>query len=342
MNRVLEHGQFILGPEVTEFEEKAADYIGVKHAIGVNSGTDALVIALRAAGVEPGDEVLTTSFSFFATAESISNIGARPVFVDIDETTFNLKPSNVDQSVTENTKAILPVHLFGRPAEMDAIMEIAGAHDLMVVEDCAQSFGATVDGQQTGSIGHTGAFSFFPTKNLGGFGDGGMITTDDDRIDELCRKLRAHGSLKKYHNEILGYNSRLDTLQAALLLVKLNHVDELNRQRKTIAGRYHEALKGLPGITVPEPADGHVFHQYTIRVKEGKRDEVRAALKERGIGSAIYYPVPQHQLPVYSDQDWDLPVTETLAEEVLSLPIFPGLSNNRQQAVIEALRDIVT
>ncbi|MDZ7692660.1 MAG: DegT/DnrJ/EryC1/StrS family aminotransferase [Balneolaceae bacterium] len=337
IHNVMKHGQFILGPEVEEFEQKAAEYLGVKHAVGVNSGTDALVIGLRAAGVGPGDEVITTPFSFFATAESISNVGATPVFVDINSETFNLDPSNIEHAITEKTKAILPVHLFGKPAEMDSIMQIARQNELKVIEDCAQSFGATYKGRQTGSIGDAGAFSFFPTKNLGGFGDGGLITTDDDEIADLCRKLRAHGSKKKYHNEILGYNSRLDTVQAAVLLVKLNYLDEGNQQRKEIAKRYTSALTSFAELKPPVHAEGDVFHQYTIRVANGKRDQVREELSKQDISTGLYYPVPQDQLPAYSDLKCKLETSERAAEQVLSLPIWPGMEQAAQDEVISAL-----
>ena len=356
IRNVLDHGQFVLGPELEAFEAKAAEYLGVEHAVGVNSGTDALVIALRAAGVGPGDEVITTPFSFFATAESVSNLGATPVFVDIEEESFNIDPSKIEAAVTGKTKAILPVHLFGRPAEMDPILEIAGRHGLPVIEDCAQSFGAAYGGRKTGSIGLAGAFSFFPTKNLGGFGDGGLITTDDGELAELCRKLRSHGSLKKYHNEMLGYNSRLDTVQAAVLGVKLKYLEEANKERREIARRYgqlieSEAEKGKirnPKHSTPNPqslirnpgvTEGHVFHQYTIRVGEGKRDRLREILSDKGIGTAVYYPVPQDRLPVYAGLDAACPVSDRLAGEVLSLPIFPGMTDAQQERVVEAIGD---
>ncbi|MCC5941867.1 MAG: DegT/DnrJ/EryC1/StrS family aminotransferase [Balneolaceae bacterium] len=361
---VMDHGRFIMGPEVKQFEESVAKYVGVKHAIGVNSGTDALVIALRAAGIGEGDEVITTSFTFFATTESIDMVGATSVFADINESTFNIDPSDIEEKITERTKAILPVHLYGRPAAMARIMEIAERHNLIVIEDCAQSFGAVYsadctecggncdasrkkifDGIQTGSIGHAGAFSFFPSKNLGGFGDGGMITTNSDEMAELCRKLRAHGSLKKYRNEVMGYNSRLDTLQAALLNVKLPHIDRFNENRRAAARRYTDAFAGSTVITPPAlPDDGHVYHQYTIRVAEGKRDELAGYLQRNDIGSMIYYPIPCHKLPVYEGKydDLTLPVTNRLTDEVLSLPIGPFLSEEDQERVIRAVMEFST
>lgn len=335
--RVMRSGQYILGPEVAAFEQEAAEYLGTKHAIGVNSGTDALVIALRAAGVGPGDEVITTPFSFFATAESISNVGATPVFVDIDGETFDIDASLIEQAITDNTKAILPVHLYGRPADMDQIMEIAAAHDLAVIEDCAQAFGATHDGRKVGTIGTAGAYSFFPTKNLGTFGDGGLIATNEDHVAEVSRMLRAHGGRKKYHNEMLGYNSRLDALHAAFLRIKLKHIDAWNQARRAVAQRYHDGLGDLPGIILPTIADGHVFHQFTIRVT-GDRDGLQQKLAAAGIGSMIYYPVPQDQLPVYGGRPGRYPVSDQAAREVLSLPIWPELDAARQQQVIDAVR----
>ena len=331
--RVMRSGQFILGPEVEAFEREVAEYLGVKHAVGVNSGTDALVIGLRAMGIGPGDEVITTAFSFFATAESISNIGATPVFVDIDERTFNVDPSLIEAAITPRTKAIMPVHLYGRPCEMDAILDVAERHGLQVIEDCAQSFGARHGGKQTGTFGWVGAFSFFPSKNLGGFGDGGLIATDDDAIAELSRMLRAHGSKKKYHNVMLGYNSRLDALQAALLRVKLPHIDRWNDQRRDAAHRYDELLTGTPGIVTPEIVPGHVYHQYTIRVTDGRRDALQAELRRAGVGTAVYYPVPMSELAVYEKFARTAPVSGASAREVLSLPLSTSLGLRDQERV---------
>jgi dTDP-4-amino-4,6-dideoxygalactose transaminase len=337
--RVARSGRFILGPEVQSFEQECAQFLGVQHAIGVNSGTDAIVIGLRALGVECGDEVITTPFSFFATAEGISNVGATPVFVDIEEDTFNIDPALIEAAITSTTKAIMPVHLFGRPSNLDAITDLAKRHGLLVLEDCAQSFGASWNGQKTGSIGHAGAFSFFPTKNLGGFGDGGLITTNDDGVADLARMLRAHGGKNKYHNEILGYNSRLDALQAALLRVKLPHIDRFNEGRRRVASRYSEMLADAAGAITPEIGEGHVFHQYTIRVLDGRRDHVRSALAEQQIGSMVYYPVPQDKLPVYENLETNpCPVSDQLATEVLSLPIWPTLSNETTERVATAVR----
>ncbi|HZW28777.1 MAG TPA: DegT/DnrJ/EryC1/StrS family aminotransferase [Trueperaceae bacterium] len=336
--RVMRSGQFIGGPEVDSFEKEAAAYLGAKHAVGVNSGTDALVIALRALGVGAGDEVITTPFSFFATAESISNVGAEPVFVDVDEATFNIDPAKVEAAITPRTKAILPVHLYGRPADMDALMAVAERHGLKVVEDCAQSFGARYRGsRQTGTIGHVGAYSFFPSKNLGAYGDGGLIATDDDQLAERMRMLRAHGSKRKYHNEVLGYNSRLDALQAAFLRVKLPHVDDWNERRNAAAKRYGELLADVPGVVTPQVVNGHVFHQYTVRLTTADRDQVHRRLADAGIGTMVYYPVPQDRLPVYDGKGGRCPVSDRLATQVLSLPIGPTIPAEHQQRVAEEL-----
>jgi dTDP-4-amino-4,6-dideoxygalactose transaminase len=357
VDRVLESGQFILGPEVEQFEAAAATYLGVKHAIGVNSGTDALVIGLRAMGIQPGDEVITTPFSFFATAESISLVGAKPVFVDVDAASFNVNPAHIRDRLTDKTKAIVPVHLFGNPAAMAQILDIAAEHQLQVLEDCAQAFGAVYKGdclgceetcrddmrdrlmgQRVGSIGAVGAFSFFPTKNLGAYGDGGLIATNDDAIAELARKLRVHGSLKRYHNEMLGYNSRLDAIQAAILAVKLPYVDGWNQQRRQVAETYNRLLKDVDGVITPAITAGHVFHQYTLRILQGKRDAVHQYLADQGIGAMVYYPVPQDQLPVYQGQFPRCPVSEHMATEVLSLPIWPEIDESTQARVVATLK----
>ena len=360
INSVLETGQFILGPEVKAFESEAAHYLGVKHAIGVNSGTDALIIALRSLGIGAGDEVITTPFSFFATAESISNVGAKPVFVDINPETFNLDPTAIAAAITPQTKAILPVHLYGNPAPMAQILDIAGDRHLAVIEDCAQSFGAVyphqqqgstdfssednrqaIAGKKTGAIGDMGAFSFFPTKNLGAFGDAGLITTDDDDVAELCRKLRVHGSLQRYRNEVLGYNSRLDSLQAAILRVKLKYIDAWNQTRRQIAQLYTDALSPVAGVIPPVVAAGHVFHQYTVRLLDGKRDAVRQYLLDRGIVSMVYYPMPLDRLPVYAGQYPTNPVSDAVGAEVLSLPIYPELSLDDAQVVVDTIKEAI-
>lgn len=327
--RVLRAGHFILGPEEQAFEREAAAYLGVRHAVGLNSGTDALFIALRALGLGPGDEVITTPFTFFATAEAISHVGAVPVFADIEPDSFNLDPEQVERAITPRTKALLPVHLFGRPCAMDRLLALARAHDLKLVEDCAQAFGATWRGRRVGSFGACGCFSFFPTKNLSAFGDGGLLTTDDEALAAQARMLRAHGSRRKYHNEAVGYNSRLDELQAALLRVKLPHIDRWNAQRRAVAQAYHALLAGHPGLELPPVVDGHVFHQFTVRVRNGRRDQVQAALEATGVQTMVYYPVPVHRLKLYQESHAGVscPVAEQAAGEVLSLPIWPELDD---------------
>ncbi|NJO10802.1 MAG: DegT/DnrJ/EryC1/StrS family aminotransferase [Leptolyngbyaceae cyanobacterium SL_1_1] len=358
VNQVLESGQFVLGAVVQQFEAEAAAYLEVKHAIGVNSGTDALMIGLRALGIGPGDEVITTPFSFFATAESISNLGAKPVFADIDPQTFNLDPQQIRAKITPQTKAIMPVHLYGNPAAMAQIVEIAAEHNLELIEDCAQAFGAvykgdctgcqqtctdsvrqTLMGQRVGTIGKVGAFSFFPTKNLGAYGDGGLITTDDDEIAELCQMLRVHGSKERYRNQMLGYNSRLDALQAAILQVKLRYVDTWNQQRRQVAKTYSQLLSDVDGVITPTLSDGHVFHQYTIRILDAQRDRVKQSLAEQGISTMIYYPVPQDRLPIYEGQYSINPNSQALADQVLSLPIWPELALSQVKKIAQAIAE---
>lgn len=356
INRVIESTQFIMGPDVKLFEQEVAEYLGIKHTIAVNSGTDALVIGLRSLGIGEGDEVITTPFSFFATAESISNVGAKPVFADVDPKSFNIDPKEIKTKITAKTKAIMPVHLYGNPAAMAQIMDIAQEHGLKVIEDCAQSFGAkyyggcvgcqedcqkstrdNIQGKFTGTIGDVGAYSFFPSKNLGCYGDGGMVVTNDDQVAELARMLRVHGSKRKYHNEIIGYNSRLDTLQAAVLRVKLRYIDQWNQGRRRVAELYSNLLSGVNGIVVPLISDGHVFHQYTVRVVNGQRDRVQEYLTSEGIGSMIYYPVPQDKLPVYDGQYGANSVSDLLAGEVLSLPIWPELELEKIEVVVQVM-----
>ena len=361
VQRVLRSTQFVLGEEVAAFEQEVATYLGVKHAVGLNSGTDALLIGLRALGVGPGDEVVTTAFSFFATAEAVSSVGATPVFVDVDEATFNLDPDKLEAAVTKRTKAILPVHLYGRPAAMTQILEVAQTHGLKVLEDCAQSFGARyygtenkgtenkgteteqpapeLFGKRTGTLGDAGAFSFYPTKNLGAFGDAGLLVTDDDETAKLARMLRNHGSKERYVNEMLGYNSRLDSLQAALLRVKLPHVDKWNKARFRAAARYNALLRDVCGIITPSLPKGHVFHQYTVRLPHD-RNRVQAELAEQGISTTVYYPLPQDELPVYKGKFSVKPVSRRLGQEVLSLPLWPEITPEVQQRVAETLLEV--
>lgn len=336
---VLRSTQFILGPNVKAFEEEFAAYIGVNHAIGVNSGTDALVIALRAMGIGPGDEVITTPFTFFATAESISNVGATPVFVDIEEDTFNINPELIEAAITEKTEAILPVHLFGHPAEMNRIMEIGQENNLKVLEDCAQATGAEYWGKKVGSIGDSAAFSFFPSKNLGAYGDGGMITTNDDDVARLARSLRHHGAgvAGKYSNERFGYNSRLDEMQAAILRAKLRRLDAANQSRQLVANRYAARLMRADLVTTPITRHGmtHALHQYTVLVGGGQRDEVASKLAVDGVQTMLYYGIPQHMLPVFSGRGATFRVAEQASMAVLSLPIWPNMPSSAQSRVIE-------
>jgi len=352
--QVLERGDFVMGEEVRLFEQEVAAYLGVKHAVGMNSGTDALFIGLRAMGIGVGDEVITTSFSFFATAEAISHVNATPIFVDINVDTFNLDPDLIEAAITPKTKAIIPVHLYGRPCEMGKIIAIANKHNLLILEDCAQSFGAkyvgsckTCDGKceaskfkgkYTGTIGHAGAFSFFPSKNLGAYGDAGMLTTNDDNIAEMARKLRSHGSIKKYHNEMIGYNSRLDTIQAAILRVKLPRVAAWNEARRAVALCYNHLLKDVNGIITPEISDGHVFHQYSLQILGYSRDQLQDGLKKQGVDSMVYYPIPQDQLPIYLGRYKLLKQSNKAAVSVISLPIYPEISIQQQEYIVNSLQ----
>ena len=341
---VLASGRYIGGPIVASFEQQFADYTGVSECVGCNSGTDALFLALRALNVGAGDEVITTPFTFIATAEVISAVGAKPVFVDIDTTTFNLNVEQVAAAITPKTKAIIPVHLFGQPVDLTALMDVAEAHNLLVVEDCAQSTGASWTGQKVGSIGHIGCFSFYPTKNLGAYGDGGAITTNDPEIAAKLRVLKEHGQKNRYYYEEIGVNSRLDAIQAAILQIKLRYLDIWNNQRRKVASRYHQFLNQVPGIIAPQELAGGmgVWNQYTIRVLGNKRDLIRNQLQEQGVNTMVYYPQPLHLQPVYQSLGYkqgQLPVAEQACQEVLSLPMFPELSEQQQDQVIYSLKD---
>ncbi len=336
-------GHYIMGPNVAAFEREIAQYIGTPYAIAVNSGTDALHLALRSLGIGPGDEVITTPFTFAATSEAIGIVGATPVFVDIDPQTYNLDPSKIEAAITRKTRAILPVHLYGRPAPMLPIMEIARQAQLFVVEDCAQAIGARIGGRQVGTFGDFGCFSFFPSKNLGCYGDGGLLTTASEDLAERARMLRVHGSKIKYAHSSLGINSRLDEVQAAILRVKLRHLDGWNLARRAAASRYDVLLAEVPGVKTPA-ADGDdersVFHQYTVRVDD--RAAVQASLAKSQIQSMVYYPIPLHLQQVHAELGYTLgsmPHSETAAQEVLSLPIFPELSSADQVRVAIALQD---
>ncbi|MEA5621224.1 DegT/DnrJ/EryC1/StrS family aminotransferase [Cronbergia sp. UHCC 0137] len=349
---VLASGRYIGGPAVEGFEKQFAAYHGVSNCVACNSGTDALYLALRALGIGAGDEVITTPFTFIATAEVISEVGAKPIFVDIDETTFNLDVEKVAAAITAKTKAIIPVHLFGQPMDMTELMAIAQSHNLPVIEDCAQATGASWGGQKVGSIGHIGCFSFYPTKNLGGCGDGGAITTNDPAIATQLRILREHGSKVRYIHEQVGINSRLDALQAVILQIKLRYLDHWNERRRAIADYYYQFLSQIPGIIPPQELLGGVgvWNQYTIRVSSQDRngasskyrDWVKNQIQEKGVNSMIYYPYPLHLQPVYQSlgyQPGDLPMSEQASSQVLSLPMFPELTQQQQDQVIYALKD---
>jgi dTDP-4-amino-4,6-dideoxygalactose transaminase len=329
---VLASGRYILGPHVDAFEQECAAYLQVEHAVAVNSGTDGLVIALRALGIGAGDEVVTTSFSFFATAEAISAVGATPRYADIEPDTFNLDPRSAAALIGPKTKAILPVHLFGAPADIDSLRGVAETERIAIIEDCAQAFGACAGTRRVGTIGDAGAYSFFPTKNLGGFGDGGLLVTPHAHVASRARALRAHGATEHHRHEEVGYNSRLDELQAALLRVKLPRVDANNARRVRLAADYERALAGIPGIVTPRRPDdetSHVFSQFTIRVLADRRDDVKTALDAHGIASSVHYPVPLHRLPMYrAIADTPLPHAERAADEVLSLPMWPHMPHD--------------
>jgi dTDP-4-amino-4,6-dideoxygalactose transaminase len=343
VEEVLRSGQFVLGPRLEALEREVARYLGVRHAVGLNSGTDALILALEALGVGPGDEVLTTPFTFVGTAEAIRRVGARPVFVDIDPDTFNLDPRLVERALGPRTRAILPVHLFGHPAEMDPLLEIARARGLRVLEDACQAFGASYLGRKAGSLGDAATFSFYPTKSLGAYGDGGMITTDYDAVAEAARELRNHGSLDKYRTSRVGYNSRLDEIQAAILRVKLPHVDRWNETRREMARRYSEALSSVRGVRAPveAPYAHHIYHQYTVRLGSGVREAVREKLLAAGIATSVYYPVPLHRLAPYRMSSTPLPHAERACEEVLNLPLGPTLREDTPERVAAELARIV-
>ncbi|MDI6891129.1 MAG: DegT/DnrJ/EryC1/StrS family aminotransferase [Thermodesulfovibrionales bacterium] len=342
LTEILKSGQYILGPKVSEFEKKIADYHGVSEAVGVASGTDALHLSIDALGIGEGDEVITTPFTFFATVEAILYTGAKPVFVDIEPDTFNLDVSQIDIKITEKTKAILPVHLFGHMADMEEILKIAGRYGLKVIEDCAQSFGADLNGRRAGGFGDAGCFSFYPSKNLGGYGDGGIIVLDDSKVADIVRRLRNHGSKGSYIHERAGFNSRLDEIQAGILLVKLKRIDEYNRKRRQKAALYAELLSDVVKCPVERKGAYHVFHQYTIRSQ--RRNEIQKRLKENGISSVIYYPVPLHlqgALRFWGYKEGDFPVAEKAAREVLSLPIYPELEKSTIEEIAEIIRSTV-
>ena len=349
LDEVLESQLFILGPKVEEFEQKIASYSHVKHAVGVSSGSDALLISLMALGIGPGDEVITSPFTFFATAGVIARLQAVPVFVDIDPVTYNIAPEKIEAAVTPRTKAIIPIHLFGQCADMQPIMDIASKYSLTVIEDAAQSLGAEYRGRGAGAIGHLGIFSFFPSKNLGCFGDGGMVVTNDGVLYERVKVLRVHGAKPKYYHKIVGGNFRLDAIQAAVLTVKLKYLDAWSQKRRDNAGFYDRQLAEaqpmnvvLPRAIYREGGDRnyHIYNQYTIRVK--KRDGLQRFLKDNGIGTEIYYPLPLHLQECFKDLGYkkgDFPISEESAGAVLSLPIYPELDTEQKDYIVEKIRE---
>jgi len=343
IQRVLSHCGFIMGPEVKAFEEAFAVYCGAEQAVGVASGTAALHLSLLACRLGPGDEVITTPFTFFASGEAISQTGARPVFVDIDPFTYNIDPAQIEAAITPRSKAIMPVHLYGQPAEMDPILNVAHRHDLLVIEDAAQAHGAEYRGRRAGSAGDLACFSFYPSKNLGCYGDGGMIVGSDPELLARVRKLRDHGRISKYEHDELGWGYRLDALQAAILGVKLRHLDDWNEARRAHAERYDELFADAEVIR-PTVLDHvkHIYHCYVIRTS--RRDELVEHLKAEGIGVVIHYPLPLHLQPAYKDlghQLGDFPVSELCAEEVVSLPMYPELTDEQQQRVADAVKAFV-
>jgi dTDP-4-amino-4,6-dideoxygalactose transaminase len=342
IDEVLTTQQFILGKKVEEFEAEIARYCGVKHAVGVASGTDALLLSLMALGVKEGDEVVTTPYTFFSTVSSVTRLGAKPVFADIDPRTYNIDSEAVAKLVTRKTKAILVVHLYGQIAGMDAIREAAGPAGIPVIEDACQSIGARYKGKRAGSIGAAGCLSFFPSKNLGGFGDGGMIVTNDASLADASRMLRVHGGRERYYHDVVGICSRLDALQAAVLLVKLKHVDAWHEGRRKNAAYYDRELSKIAGVTIPyvEPHNESVYNQYVIRVKE--RDALREHLRKRGVGCDIYYPVPLHLQKCFAflgGKPGDFPESEQAAHETLALPVYPELGTAEKEYVVSTIRE---
>jgi dTDP-4-amino-4,6-dideoxygalactose transaminase len=374
VDRVMESQHFILGPEVEALEREVAAYSSCEYGVGVSSGSDALLVALMAIGLKPGDEVITPTYTFFATAGAVARLGARPVFVDVDPLTYNVEPSALEAAVNERTRAIIPVHLYGQMADMDPVMDVARRHDLVVIEDAAQAIGAEYKGRRAGSIGHFGCFSFFPSKNLGGFGDGGMLTTNDPELADRLKLLRNHGYRPKYYNKVVGGNFRLDALQAAVLRVKLKYLDGWTEARQRNAARYRDLfneaeliidseaqppnaavgekasavggksspLAGVAGVVLPveAPERRHIYNQFVIR--GDRRDELMAFLKARKIGAEIYYPVPMHEQECFADlghKAGDFPESERAAAETLALPIYPELTAEQMASVVNAVAD---
>lgn len=351
-NQVLESTAFINGPQVHSFQKELEDYLGVKHVIPCANGTDALQIAMMGLGLKPGDEVITADFTFAATVEVIALLGLVPVLVDVEKDTFNIDIEAIKKAITPKTKAIVPVHLYGRPANMEAILEIAKEHNLFIIEDNAQAIGADYTfkngkKQKLGTIGNVGATSFFPSKNLGCYGDGGAIFTNNDELAHILRGIVNHGMYIRYHHDVVGVNSRLDTLQACVLSAKLPHLDTYNQKRRAAAKKYSEKLQQNPNIIVPEIPEGetsHIFHQYTIRIINGKRDALAEYLTEKGVPFGIYYPIPLHSQKAYADErynDKDFPVTNQLVKEVISLPMHTELDDEQIDFITKLIIDFV-
>lgn len=361
---VMRSTNYIMGEEVRSFEANCASYLGVKHAIGVASGTDALILSLAALGIKEGDEVITTPFTFFATAESIKRVGATPVFVDINPDTLNIDAKKIEEKITEKTKAILPVHIFGNACDMAAINEIAERYGLYVVEDACQAIGGEFDGKKLGTLSDAGCFSFFPTKNLGGMGDGGLIVTNSDKIAHIVKALKNHGSgvegrqalgllnpdfvddfviregFEKYYNYLIGYNSRLDEMQAAVLNVKLSYIDEWNSKRRKLSEKYDQELEGKYKVQKAEKGGRMVYHMYSLQ--NPRREEIIRRLTDEGIPSGVYYPVPMHLQKVFADlgyKEGDLPIVEKICDEVFAVPVFPELTDEEQGRIIEILKE---
>lgn len=368
---VLSSANYILGKNVTEFEKEFAEYVGVKHAISVGNGTDALVLTLKAMGIGEGDEVITTPFTFFATAESISAVGATPVFVDVRKDTFNIDTSKIEDKITEKTKAIMPVHIFGQSADMDEINEIAKRHNLLVIEDACQAIGGKYKGRNIGSLGDMACFSFFPTKNLGCAGDGGMIVTDNDDLAIIARALRTHGSGEngqkafnllnnieeevqssegandtvynplKYYNYLIGYNTRLDAIQAAILRVKIREIDKWNARRREVVEQYNEAFKDLDLVTpICDENNQHVYHMYILQSED--RERILSKLKDKGVATGVYYPVPLHLQKVYKDlgyKEGDMPVSEYLSYRTFAIPVYPELNEKQIKYIIDSIKN---
>lgn len=341
---VMRSGSYILGKHNKAFEDEMAQYIGCKHTVAMNSGTDALHLALRALDIGPGDEVLTVAFTFVATTEAIGIVGAKPVFVDIDPDTFNMDVNKIEAKITAKTKAIMPVHLYGQPCDMDVIMDIAKKHNLVVIEDCCQAIGATYKGKMVGTFGEIGCFSFYPTKNLGAMGDGGLASTNSEFLKDRMISLRNHGGAVRYYHDEIGVNSRLDEIQAAVLRIKLKHIDNWNKKRRENAERYNELFKNCPQIVTPkELSDTYcVYHQYTVKIEN--RDEIHKLLQENGVGAMIYYPVPLHLQKVHKDlgyKEGSLPATEKNTKLVISLPMCAGITAEEQKTVADTLIKLV-